>query len=79
MEMKMFIHSSPDMVEKEVNEWLAEKKVQVCHITQSQCERQGRFVLIISIFYSEQHIYMPEKDICFERKSKTLEINDSNS
>jgi hypothetical protein len=51
MEMKMFINNNSDSAEKEVNKWLTENNVQVRHITQSQCERQGNFVFIISIFY----------------------------
>lgn len=53
MEVKMFIHSGPDLAEKDVNEWLSQNPVRVCHVTQSQCERQGRFVLIISVFYTK--------------------------
>lgn len=51
MKMKMFIENSPDSVQDEVNKWLNEQDVKLCHVVQSQCERQGRFVLIISVFY----------------------------
>jgi hypothetical protein len=51
MEMKLFISSQPEDLEKEINHWLFENAIQVHHITQSQSERQGRFVLIVSIFY----------------------------
>ena len=49
----MFVHHSIDGVEKEVNEWLEQQTVTVCHITQSQSEKQGRFVFVISVFYNE--------------------------
>jgi hypothetical protein len=54
MQVKMFIHHSLDTVEKNVNEWLSENSVSVQHITQSQCERQGKFVFVMSVFYNNQ-------------------------
>ena len=53
MEVKMFVHHTLDGVENNVNEWLAEKQIRICHITQSQSERQGRFVFVISVFYTD--------------------------
>ena len=58
MEVKMFIHHSLDTVEKNINEWLAERSVSICHITQSQSERQGRFVFVISLFYLKEGIQL---------------------
>jgi hypothetical protein len=52
MEMKMFIDNNPEAAERQLNDWLTREKVEIKHITQSQCERQGRFVLIISLFYT---------------------------
>jgi len=52
MKMKLFLVNNPEQAEDQVNQWLEENKVTVSHITQSQCERQGRFVLIVSLFYS---------------------------
>jgi hypothetical protein len=51
MEVKMFVHNSPDSAEKELNEWLLKQRIRVCHVTQSQCERQGRFVFVVSVFF----------------------------
>lgn len=51
MKMKLFVSHSMDTVEKEVNEWLARETIRVCHVTQSQSEKQGRFVFAISVFY----------------------------
>ena len=54
MEVKMFVHNSFNVAEKTINEWLAEQNIKVYHVTQSQCERQGRFVFVISVFYVKQ-------------------------
>ncbi|MFL5772567.1 MAG: hypothetical protein ACJ75F_05385 [Flavisolibacter sp.] len=54
MEVKMFIHHTLDMVEKNVNDWLAQTKISIRHITQSQCERQGKFVFVMSVFYEKK-------------------------
>ena len=51
MEVKMFIHKDPAAAEAAVNNWLQEHHVQVCHVTQSQCELGGRLTLILSVFY----------------------------
>jgi hypothetical protein len=56
MEVKMFVHNSPDSAEKEINEWLPKQNISVCHITQSQCERQGRFVFVVSVFYKKKQV-----------------------
>jgi hypothetical protein len=53
MQVKMFIHHTLDLIEKEINQWLTEQNIAVCHITQSQCERQGRFLFVISVFYRQ--------------------------
>jgi len=49
----MFVHNSPDAAEKEINDWLQQQQIRICHITQSQCERQGRFVFVVSMFYEK--------------------------
>ena len=51
LKVKMFISPALDSVEKEVNEWLAGEPVRVSHVTQSQSEKQGRFVFVTSVFY----------------------------
>jgi hypothetical protein len=53
MEIKMFVFDDPQKAEGKVNEWLQQHPVSVSHITQSQSEKNGRFVLILSIFYRE--------------------------
>jgi len=51
MEVKTFIADDPKNVEKDVNEWLTTNNVSIHHIGQSQSERNGRFVFVISVFY----------------------------
>ena len=53
LEVRMFVHNSPDAAEKEINDWLQQQQIRICHITQSQCERQGRFVFVVSMFYEK--------------------------
>lgn len=73
MEVKMFIDSKPEMVENQLNTWLAKERIRVCHITQSQSERNGKFVFVISVFYQQQkHV---EENIYFdERKEQDSKI-----
>ena len=54
MEVKMFVQNSLDKVEENVNEWLSQHQVSIQHITQSQCERQGKFVFVMSVFYEKK-------------------------
>jgi hypothetical protein len=52
MKLKLFIYyNTLDNVEKEINEWLELQQIRVCYITQSQGEKQGKFVFVISVFY----------------------------
>jgi hypothetical protein len=59
MEVKMFIQNSLDTVEKNVNDWLHQNHVSIHHITQSQCERQGKFVFVMSVFYDRKEQRVP--------------------
>jgi len=52
--MKMFVHNSPEGVEEEVNHWISANGVDICHVVQSQSEKQGRFVFVISLFYKDR-------------------------
>lgn len=51
MKVKMFVNHAFETVENELNEWLAKEAYKVCHVTQSQSEKQGRFVFVVSVFY----------------------------
>jgi hypothetical protein len=54
LKVKMFIHNTVDTVENEVNQWIAANDIEPCHITQSQSEKQGRFVFVMSVFFREK-------------------------
>lgn len=47
----MFLFNNPEDAEKAVNEWLKENDVTIHHIAQSQSEKGGQFVFVISLFY----------------------------
>jgi serine protease inhibitor len=50
--VKMFILSNPENAEEKLQEWLQTKHdISIDHIVQSQSERNGRFLFIVSIFY----------------------------
>ena len=51
MGVKMFILNEPSEAEQAVADWLAANRVEICHVTQSQSERNGRFLFIVSLFY----------------------------
>lgn len=51
MKVKMFVSHALENVEQEVNKFLTQDRIQVCHVTQSQSEKQGRFIFVISVFY----------------------------
>ena len=51
MKVKMFVHGSPGEAEKELGHWMEQHPVRIRHITQSQSEKQGRFVFVMTVFY----------------------------
>ena len=51
MQMKMFLHRDPEVAEQALNDWLEKTAVKLHHVVQSQSENQGKFVLIVSVFY----------------------------
>ena len=53
MQMKMFLHREPEMAEKALNDWLERTPVKLYHVVQSQSENQGKFMLIVSVFYED--------------------------
>ena len=55
----MFVCSSPELAEKEVARWLAQNPVTITHITQSQSERSGAFVFVLTIFYTKKAAAVP--------------------
>jgi hypothetical protein len=52
MEVKLFIAENPQLAESQINEWLQHSTAKVHHVGQSQSERNGRFVFVISIYYT---------------------------
>jgi hypothetical protein len=58
MEVKMFVCSNPVSAEKEVAQWLAHNPVTITHITQSQSERGGAFLFVLSVFYTRRATVM---------------------
>lgn len=54
LDVKMFVHKDPREAERAVSAWLRENPVQVQHITQSQSEKGGHFVFVLSIFYERE-------------------------
>jgi hypothetical protein len=51
MKVKMFVRHSLEDVESRVNEWMEQNNVRISHVAQSQCEKQGKFVFVLSVFY----------------------------
>jgi hypothetical protein len=52
VKMKTFTDQDPAIVERKVNDWMNAHNVKIRHVGQSQSEKSGRFVFIISVFYS---------------------------
>lgn len=59
MEVKMFVCSNPEAAEKEVARWLGQNPVTITHITQSQSERGGSFVFVLTLFYTKKVSAVP--------------------
>jgi hypothetical protein len=51
MQLRMFVSNDPKEAEKNISQWLGQNDVRVRHITQSQSEKGGHFVLIVSLYY----------------------------
>lgn len=51
VQVKMFIANNPRDAEKSVDEWLKENDVMIYQIAQSQSEKNGSFVFVLTIFY----------------------------
>jgi hypothetical protein len=53
LQVKMFVHADPRQAEKAVANWLKEHPVCIHHVAQSQSEKGGHFVFVLSVFYEE--------------------------
>ena len=52
LKMKIFSAQDIQQAETEMNLWLSVNHVLIQQICQSQCERNGKLLLVISVFYS---------------------------
>jgi hypothetical protein len=50
--VKMFIHQNPREAEGEIQLWLQQNSVTLHHVSQSQSEKGGNFIFIITLIYS---------------------------
>jgi hypothetical protein len=53
VQVKMFIHNNPKDAEKAIAQWLKQNHISIRHITQSQSEKNGSFVFVVSVFYRQ--------------------------
>lgn len=51
IQVKMFVHNNPKDAEVAISQWLKENDVAIHHIAQSQSERGGSFVFVMTVFY----------------------------
>lgn len=52
MKVKLFVSHALETIEQDINKWLAQDGIKVHHVTQSQSEKQGKFVFVVSFFYA---------------------------
>lgn len=55
VQVKMFIHNNPKDAEKAISQWLKENDVIIHHIAQSQSEKSGSFVFVLTLFYLQNN------------------------
>jgi hypothetical protein len=51
VQVKMFIHNHPKDAEQTISQWLKENDVTIHHIVQSQSEKAGSFIFVVTVFY----------------------------
>ena len=51
LHVKVFSDKLPELVESRIKEWLHLHRVKIHHIGQSQSEKGGNFLFVISLFY----------------------------
>lgn len=49
--IKVFRFRELEYIEKEINEWMSLEKVIIRHVAQSQSEKQGWFVFVVTVYY----------------------------
>lgn len=55
VQVKMFIQNNPKDAEKAISQWLNENDVIIHHIAQSQSEKGGHFVFVVTLFYLQNN------------------------
>jgi hypothetical protein len=55
VQVKMFVHNNPKDAEKEIAHWIKENDVIIHHIAQSQSEKGGSFIFVITLFYFQNN------------------------
>jgi len=55
LQVKMFVHGNPIDAEKAIGQWLKQNDVTIHHITQSQSEKNGSFVFVVSLFFQQNN------------------------
>ena len=55
LKVKMFIHCHPQGAGQEVTKWLNENDVIIHHTVQSQSEKGGNFLFVITLFYKQNY------------------------
>jgi hypothetical protein len=55
MKAKFFQSNDIGHAGEALNEWLEASGCDVVHVVQSQSEKQGRFVFVVTVFYREKY------------------------
>lgn len=55
VQVKMFVHDNPKDAEKAITQWLKENDAIIHHIAQSQSEKGGSFVFVLTLFYLQNN------------------------
>ena len=55
VQVKMFVHNNLKDAERDIAQWLKENDVIIRHIAQSQSEKGGSFVFVMSLFYIQNN------------------------
>ncbi|HEU4470876.1 MAG TPA: hypothetical protein VFR58_07335 [Flavisolibacter sp.] len=53
LKVKMFIHKDPREAENAIQQWLADTAPVIRHIAQSQSEKGGSFIFVLTVFFEE--------------------------
>lgn len=51
MQVKQFVSNDPADAARALSEWLDTNDAEVCQLAQSQGEKQGRFLFVITVLY----------------------------